>query len=262
MTSLLLLALGASPVNEWRALGKGIEYRTFTLDENAAIADGLLHVVRVDPAVATLDVGLASLDGSDKRTAAEWAEAKGFAVTMNAGMFDLEDHRSNVGHLQHGAHVNQAAWKGTYQSVLVFGPREKGVAAARILDRDAPGFSKAVGQYATVIQNLRLMKARGESVWKPNKRKWSEALIAEDAQGRLLFIFTRTPYEMAELNARLARLPLGIERAFHAEGGPEASLSIRAPGLELDLCGSWETGFNEDDLNPRQWPVPNVIGVR
>jgi hypothetical protein len=48
---------------------------------------------------------------------------------------------------------------------------------------------------------------------------------------------------------------------MHAEGGPEASLSIRAGDKKIDLCGSYETGFNENDLNGRQWPIPNVIGV-
>jgi hypothetical protein len=56
-------------------------------------------------------------------------------------------------------------------------------------------------------------------------------------------------------------LPLGIQRAMHVEGGPEASLSIRAPDLKLDLCGSFETGFVGDDANAKQWAIPNVIGA-
>jgi hypothetical protein len=38
----------------------------------------------------------------------------------------------------------------------------------------------------------------------------------------------------------------GIERTMHAEGGPEASLSIVAGGFHLDLAGSFEAGFNEN----------------
>lgn len=38
------------------------------------------------------------------------------------------------------------------------------------------------------------------------------------------------------------------------------------PGLPaaaiLDLAGSYETGFREDDTNVGQWPIPNVLGVR
>jgi len=56
-------------------------------------------------------------------------------------------------------------------------------------------------------------------------------------------------------------LPLGIERAMHVEGGPEASLSIHTASLTLDLNGSYETGFREDDQERHQWPIPNVLGV-
>jgi hypothetical protein len=48
---------------------------------------------------------------------------------------------------------------------------------------------------------------------------------------------------------------------MHLEGGPEASLSIHAAGVDLDLSGSFETGFSENDANVRQWPIPNVLGV-
>jgi hypothetical protein len=47
---------------------------------------------------------------------------------------------------------------------------------------------------------------------------------------------------------------------MHAEGGPEASLSVRG-AVKLDLSGSFETGFVENDLNMRQWAIPNVLGV-
>lgn len=48
---------------------------------------------------------------------------------------------------------------------------------------------------------------------------------------------------------------------MHVEGGPEASLSIHTGGVDLDLCGSYETGFNENDSNTHQWAIPNVLGV-
>jgi hypothetical protein len=67
---------------------------------------------------------------------------------------------------------------------------------------------------------------------------------------------------MAAFNRRLLALPLGIAPAMHVEGGPEASLSIHAGGVDLDLDGSYETGFNENDDERAQWPIPNVLAVR
>ena len=57
-------------------------------------------------------------------------------------------------------------------------------------------------------------------------------------------------------------LPLRITNAMHVEGGPEASLSIHTAGIDLDLNGSYETGFNENDDEREQWPIPNVLAVR
>ena len=66
---------------------------------------------------------------------------------------------------------------------------------------------------------------------------------------------------MRDFNALLLQLPLDIAGAMHVEGGPEASLSVHGGGINLDLMGSYETGFFESDDNHRQWPIPNVIGV-
>ena len=115
--------------------------------------------------------------------------------------------------------------------------------------------------YGTVVQNLRLIRAPGHGVWAKQDRRWSEAAVAADGSGRVLFLFTRQPYSMQELNAKLLALPLGITAAMHVEGGPEASLSIHAGGVDLDLNGSYETGFNENDDEAAQWPIRNVLGV-
>lgn len=250
-------ARGASP--SFKALEPGVEYGAVSLVDKPEAGDGKLHVVRVDPNVARLDLGLASESGT-MRTAAQWATHR-FSVVMNAGMFET-DYRSNVGHLVHGAHVNQKRWKKTYQSVLAMDPSSPGVPKVTMLDRDAPDFDEAVKPYQTVVQNLRLIKAPGVNVWKPNGRKWSEAFVALDAQGRLLFCFTRTPFEMADLMDRVLALELGVVRAMHVEGGPEASLTVHTKDVSFDFAGSYETGFFPRDDNDRQWELPNVIGVR
>ena len=118
----------------------------------------------------------------------------------------------------------------------------------------------ATENYDVVSQNLRLIRAPGLNTWSSPKR-WSEAAVAQDRAGSILFLFSRSPFSMAELNRRILALPLGIVRAAHMEGGPEASLSICATAAEEDLEGSYETGFHESDDNRRQWFIPNVLGV-
>jgi hypothetical protein len=241
---ILALILAAAPTLD--PIATGVEY--------VKTAEGL-HIVRIDPAKATLAVGLQSQHGNEPRTAGQWADALKYAVVINAGMFKLEDYASNVGHLHTGAHVNQKRWN-QYKSALAFSTGK-----ATLIDLDAASAKDALASYETVVQDLRLIRGNGVNVWKPNGRRWSEAAIAVDDRGRILFFFSRAPMMMSDFNAKLLSLGLGVQRAMHAEGGPEASLSIRTEKVKLDLCGSYETGFREDDFNIQQWPIPNVIGV-
>jgi hypothetical protein len=222
--------------------------------------DERIHVVRIDPAHAPLVAAMASAIDRKPRTAGAWCRERGLAVAINLGMY-RQDHLTNVGHAHTGGHVNNPGWSKSYKSVLAFEPRKKESPAATMVDLDVPEAKATLDEYGAAVQNLRLIRAPGKGVWAQQERRWSEAAVATDKAGHLLFIFTRRPYAMAELNARLLGLPLGITHAMHVEGGPEASLSIHAGGVDLDLNGSYETGFNESDGEPSQWPIPNVLGV-
>ena len=111
-----------------------------------------------------------------------------------------------------------------------------------------------------MIQNLRLVRAPGKNAWAPQLRRWSEAAVAIDKSGRVLFVFARAPHTMFDFNRLLLALPLEVTAAMHVEGGPEASLSVRGP-LRVDLNGSYETGFVENDGIGEQWEIPNVLAV-
>lgn len=213
------------------------------------------HVVRIDPKVATLTAIAASNGDQKPRTAAEWCKKEKLAVAINAGMFET-DFSTHTGFFRADQHVNAKFWVSKYQSVLAFDHRGR----AEMFDRDA-GELPALESFDVVVQNLRLIKSPGLNVWPDNGKKWSEAAIAFDDRGRLLLVFSRAPFTMRDFNKKLSALPLGVVRAQHVEGGPEASLSIHAGGVNLDLSGSFETGFNENDDNQKQWPLPNVIGV-
>lgn len=257
---LALLLLAATPAVEWRPIAPGVEYANFELEPKPSSGDGRLHVVRIDAKQAALDVGLASEHGGTLRTAREWCEDKGFVVAINAGMYDT-DYSSNVGYLRHGDTSHRKTWNASYQSALVAQPKEKGLAAVQLLDLDEENAKMLAGKYALVIQNLRLVKGRGESVWKPNGQRWSEAAVGVDDKNRVLFMFSRTPLEMAKWNERVLALPLALQRAMHVEGGPEASLSISTKDFSLHLGGGPRNSLFAGDPT-KQWRIPNVLGVR
>jgi hypothetical protein len=252
-------SVGDDGAGSWRALGAGVEYGSFLLERPLPIGDGRLHVVRIDATRAQLHAHLASEPGERPRTAREWCASKSLLAAINLGMFGA-DHRTNVGYARKGGHLNNSRFN-SYRSVLAFGPRQPDLPPAQMLDVESAEALGALASYDTVVQNLRLIRRPGQNVWAPQAKRWSEAAVGIDEKGRLLFLFTRTPFAMRELNQALLALPLGIQAAMHVEGGPEASLSIHALVLTLDLNGSYETGFTEHDASAVQWPIPNVLGV-
>jgi hypothetical protein len=250
-------ALGADL--SWRGLQPGVDYAAVEIGDETR-TDRSLHVVRIDPTRARLVAVTASARDRRARTATEWCRQESLAVAINMGMYRA-DHLTNVGHAHGSAHVNNAHWAKSYKSALAFDPKDAHDSAALIVDLDTPGAAQRLAGYRNVIQNLRLIRSPGRGVWASQNRRWSESAVAIDAGGSVLFLFVRRPFSMKELCDRLLGLELRIRAAMHVEGGPEASLSIHVDGLDLDLSGSYETGFNENEDAQAQWPIPNVLGV-
>jgi hypothetical protein len=128
------------------------------------------------------------------------------------------------------------------------------VAPARIFDLDEPGVTieKVLGYYGTVIQNLRLIKRPGINVWSQRQEYWSEAALAEDKKGRILFLFSETPVTMHDFNEILLSSGLEIIAAQHLEGNAPAQFYLKTGETEINLSGG----------NGGGWPLPNIIGIR
>jgi hypothetical protein len=256
-----LPAFAAGEALPWTTLEPGIEYATVEPPGARTLSiDGRIHLVRIDPKRRTLQVAMAGAGDGKPRPAGQWCRERKLAVAINMGMYE-KDVRTNTGYARAPGYLNNAHWGAKYKTALGFAPGKPGLAPAFMADLDNPGDRERLSGYGTVVQNLRLIRA-GHNVWQAQERRWSEAAVAVDKQGRVLFIFCRYPHAMKELNDLLLALPLDLDTAMHVEGGPEASLSIHAGEVNLDLNGSYETGFVENDGEAHQWPIPNVLGVR
>ena len=268
MLAVVLLFLSVSAVTadnaEWRSLAAGMELRSLDAKIPSFVGDSRIIVVRVDPTMWQLDlVGRSGTGDAKGRTAREWAEAHDLTVAINAGMFGT-DYVTHVGYMECRGHVNSKAVN-DYQSVAAFDPRDpENRRPFRIFDLDEPGVTiQTIRQdYASLVQNLRLIKRAGMNRWSQQDKKWSEAALGEDVDGRTLFVFSRSPFSMHDFNRELISAGIDLVALQHLEGGPEAQLYVKVDGFELEVFGSYETSFREDDTNAVAWPIPNVLGIR
>ncbi len=243
-------------------LGPGLELLTFVLPQESIVGDSTVTILRIDPVRWRLSLhSISEIGIANVRSAREWCEEEGLVAAMNAGMF-ATDRSTHVGYMRSGKHVNSGGVN-RYQSVAAFDPRGEGSPPFRIYDRDdgATTVAGLTSKYGSVVQNLRLVKRPRTNRWSQQPKMWSEAALGEDGQGRVLFIFCRSPYSMHDLNRMLVSLPIDLVCAQHLEGGPEAQMWIDAGGVRQEHIGSYETGFFESDANIVAWPIPNVIGV-
>jgi hypothetical protein len=170
-----------------------------------------------------------------------------------------EDYRTHSGYMAADGTVFSRGVN-AYLSAAAFEPRDPRDPPFRIFDLDVDPLDTVLPRYRRVVQNLRMVKRPGESRWQPQERRWSEAALAEDREGRALLLFCGTPLPLDRLIGALLALPLGVVAAQHLEGGSQAQLFVAGAGLEL--VGGYDGAFSNPDPDRPARPIPNVIGVR
>jgi hypothetical protein len=260
----LVSVLTPGTTSGWQTLAPGMDLKVFTASKPSSVGDSRIVVVRIDPHLWELEFVGMSRSGEDAmQTVRAWSGKYNLSAAINAGMF-LQDYKTHVGYLRFREHVNSGRMN-PYQSIAAFDPRDGSDAPGfRIFDLDELGVSleAILDDYASVVQNLRLIKRPGLNRWSEQPKQWSEAALGEDNGGRILFIFSRSPFSMHDLNHELLSADIGLVAAQHLEGGPEAQLYLRVGEVEFELTGSYETAFIENNGQAAAWPVPNVLGVR
>jgi Phosphodiester glycosidase len=247
----------------WQSLAPGVELGAFPASHSSTTADSRIMILRIDPKLWELTfVGVSQGKERVGMTAREWGRKHDLAAAINAGMF-LKDDKTHAGYLQFREHVNNAKVN-NYRSVAAFDAKSDAVPPFKIFDLDDAGISMQaiLRDYSSAVQNLRLIKRPGQNRWAAQDRMWSEAALGEDRAGRILFIFSRSPFRVVDLIRDLLSLDIGLDCAQHLEGGPEAQLYVGVGGADLQWFGSYETSFQENDRTLRGWPVPNVLGIR
>jgi len=244
----------------WASIDDGLSIGEFISPSKSIVGDSKITIIKIDPQLYSLRLLCADEQNHSKLTVKEWCGKYKLICAVNAGMFQT-DYKSNVGYMKNFDYNNNSKINSKYNSVAAFNPVDSYKDPYCIFDIDEKDMNAIILDYNTVVQNLRLIKWPARNRWSQQGKKWSEVALGQDKDGNVLFIFSRSPFSMHDFNKILINLPIGILCAQHLEGGPEASLYLKYKETEIELFGSYETGFNEFDDNNMYWAIPNVIGV-
>jgi hypothetical protein len=264
--SILVLCAAASALHagEWSVLAPGLELREFLVPDRTgdlAGRQGGMVVLRIDTGRYELGLGSALASGS-MRGMHDWAQFKGFAAVINAGMFRADDRLRSTGYMRDARVTVNSFIHPDYGAFLAFDPREPGLPAVRWVDRKAdPDWEEVIGRYHGVIQNYRLISRERENLWQPGERRHSSAAVAMDREGRVLFAHCRPKVSMHEFAQALLDLPLDLVGAMYVEGGADAAMYIDVNGYVGRFVGEYKSDFFQGS-NRNFWPAPNVLGVR
>lgn len=262
-----VLVAGASPTTPsgsatppppaWETLADGLELGTFAGPYPSSHGDSKISVLRIDTRTHDLRLLNASAPGEGQsRTVRSWVTRAGAVAGINASMFHHGG--SSVSLMRTRTHVNNAKLSKD-NAILAFDPKSAGLPPARILDRTCENTTALMGSYGSLVQSIRMIDCDGKTSWTKQPKKWSNAAIGLDKEGRVLFVHARSPWPVHDFVERLRELPLGLTRLQYSEGGPEATLYLKVGAREIERVGSYETGFVENDDNTDAWPVPNVV---
>jgi len=244
----------------WRKVDEGLFLAHLDPPYEPPIKDSKITVLEIDPMYYSFRLLCASEFGKSRLTTKEWCNRYHLISTINAGMYQ-KDGFTNVGYMKNFSHLNNSRLNSTYKAVLAFNRVNDDVPQIQIIDLKCQEFEKLRSKYQTFIQNIRMISCNQENVWSKQDKRWSLAVLGLDKAGNVLFIFSEAPHSGHDFNNFLLSLPISIFNAMYLEGGREASLYLSTNGLELDMAGISETGFNESPIRSGANPIPNVIGI-
>lgn len=239
----------------WLSLEPGLEFCEIRLNED----DSKLTALRIDPEKFDFILGSSGMDGNGPRTLEQWATDYELTAAINASMY-LPDNLKSTGYMRSGAYVNNGRIMERFGAFFVANPKKKNLPRAGILDKDAEGWREKLAEYELVIQNYRMTDAKRKILWSPGGPLYSISAIAEDGEGRILFLHSRMPLEAYSFVQQLLHLPLDVRTVMYVEGGAQAGLLIHSDKLKLDLTGAHAPSFLV--TGKMKAALPNILGIR
>lgn len=240
--------------NGMALLEPGLEYGEFVSD------GGTKHItaVRINPENFDLLLCSSLREDSQPRTLGEWGEKFNLSAAINASMY-LPDGQKSTGYMRSGSYINNGRIVGRFGAFLTAEPDTPSLPRAAIIEKDDPDWKEKISHYRMVVQNYRMINSKRRILWSPGGPLYSISAIAQDGQGRILFLHSRDRVEAYVFAQQLLQLPLDVRTVMYVEGGSQAGLLIHSEALSRELQGRNAAYFITGRLRVR---LPNVIGAR
>lgn len=261
---LLLLLLLATPAwSSWTMLEPGLDFGEFELPHaGPGYLAVTLSVLRADPATWSLELVYGTQSEHPKlRTTRGWCKHRKLVAAIN-GITTAVRWPPIEGFTVARGRVLTRTIK-DYQSVAAFDPiAGRDLAPFRLFDLDAPGVTlDAIRRdYDSVMQNPRLIKRPGENRRHRQDKRLSRTALAEDARGRVLLVFCRTPLTAHDFNEALLEAGIGVVAAQYLESGRSAQMFVLAGEMERELVPQDEAATWRRVVPAVSIPV--ALGVR
>lgn len=269
MKNVILVLLFVSVIfaieGSWEQLDKGLYYGRFKLPPQADHPTAYVDIIKINPGKYDFELLLATEYDHNSRSMYNWAKEYDQLGTINAGMYQA-DNLSSTGYLVDRGHINNNRRNSGYKMYFVCNPRGNNLPEAQLIDTQQYNAKKLIKKYHTVLQCIRMVASGGKNVWyQKDKDTWSEAALAEDTNGNILFIYCEEAYQMHELVDMLLQLPLKIDKMMHLEGGYQASMYFKNSRKKISKCGKYDNPMLDTARKAAFWympPIPNAIGFR
>lgn len=247
----------------WHSPEPGLDLAmlAFVRQEEGTVSGHLrIRALRFDPERFDFRVFSARWEDGRIPTLKEWAARKGLAAATNACMY-LKDGLTSTGYMRSGEKTNNGRIVKRYGSFFVSCPRRPGLPPVSILDRSRDDWEALLPQYDVVVQNFRLMGPEGQQLWPENGPRHAVAAVAEDLNGRILFLHCSDPLSVHEfVDALNSHKDLNLHSAMYVEGGSEASILLDGPEGLLLVNGMTPAGFMLSSRG-NDIPIPNILAV-
>ena len=240
-----------------KEVGSGIVIFELDAPKKSFLGDSKITIIRLNKDSIETYLKMASTEDSVPKTAKEWSQKYGFHLTINAGMYDVNNPMLSRGYMKSESAINNFNINPNYNGVCVMNNHK-----LDLIDFICQN-KVDLNNQECCFQSMRMLDCQGVGIdWQRKKQLCSMIMMGEDEQNHIYIIFTRSPYLHQDMVGFLQKLPFDLRLTLYLEGGPETSLYLNTPNKKLELVGSYVSETYETDSNKVFWPLPNVIGFK